>query len=42
MIASTILAVFFVPVFFLLLQGLSEWWKPLAGGRSRRSIVCRR
>jgi len=30
MIASTILAVFFVPVFFLLLQSLSEWWKPLA------------
>jgi HAE1 family hydrophobic/amphiphilic exporter-1 len=29
MIASTILAVFFVPVFFLLLQSLSEWWKPL-------------
>jgi HAE1 family hydrophobic/amphiphilic exporter-1 len=29
MIASTILAVFFVPVFFYLLQSLSEWWKPL-------------
>jgi HAE1 family hydrophobic/amphiphilic exporter-1 len=29
MIASTILAVFFVPVFFLLLQSLSEWWKPM-------------
>ena len=29
MIASTILAVFFVPVFFFLLQSLSEWWKPL-------------
>jgi HAE1 family hydrophobic/amphiphilic exporter-1 len=29
MITSTILAVFFTPVFFLLLQGVSEWWKPL-------------
>jgi HAE1 family hydrophobic/amphiphilic exporter-1 len=29
MIASTILAVFFVPVFFFLLQSLSEWWKPM-------------
>jgi HAE1 family hydrophobic/amphiphilic exporter-1 len=29
MIASTILAVFFVPVFFLLFQHLQEWWKPL-------------
>jgi HAE1 family hydrophobic/amphiphilic exporter-1 len=29
MIASTILAVFFVPVFFFLLQSLSEWWKPI-------------
>jgi HAE1 family hydrophobic/amphiphilic exporter-1 len=29
MITSTILAVFFTPVFFLLLQGLSEWWKPM-------------
>lgn len=29
MITSTILAVFFTPVFFFLLQGLSEWWKPL-------------
>jgi HAE1 family hydrophobic/amphiphilic exporter-1 len=29
MIASTILAVFFVPVFFVLLQGIQEWWKPL-------------
>ncbi len=28
MIASTILAVLFVPVFFFILQGLSEWWKP--------------
>ncbi len=28
MIASTILAVFFVPVFFLLFQSLGEWWKP--------------
>jgi HAE1 family hydrophobic/amphiphilic exporter-1 len=27
MIASTILAVFFVPVFYVLLQGLAEWWK---------------
>ena len=29
MITSTVLAVFFTPVFFFLLQGLSEWWKPL-------------
>jgi HAE1 family hydrophobic/amphiphilic exporter-1 len=29
MITSTILAVFFTPVFFFLLQGLSEWWKPI-------------
>ena len=28
MITSTVLAVFFTPVFFLLLQSLSEWWKP--------------
>ncbi|MDZ4819661.1 MAG: multidrug efflux RND transporter permease subunit [Planctomycetota bacterium] len=30
MIASTILAVFFVPVFFLIFQNINEWWKPLA------------
>jgi hypothetical protein len=29
MIASTLLSVFFVPVFFLMLQHVSEWWKPL-------------
>jgi HAE1 family hydrophobic/amphiphilic exporter-1 len=29
MIASTILSVFFVPVFFVLLQAIQEWWKPL-------------
>ena len=29
MIASTILAVFFVPVFFFILQTASEWWSPL-------------
>jgi HAE1 family hydrophobic/amphiphilic exporter-1 len=29
MIASTILAVFFVPVFFLWFQHLGEWWRPL-------------
>ncbi|MEX2140775.1 MAG: multidrug efflux RND transporter permease subunit [Pirellulales bacterium] len=29
MIASTILAVFFVPVFFVILQTIQEWWKPL-------------
>jgi HAE1 family hydrophobic/amphiphilic exporter-1 len=29
MIASTILAVFFVPVFFFILQSISEWWKPM-------------
>ena len=27
MIASTLLAVFFVPVFFVLTQGLSDWWR---------------
>jgi HAE1 family hydrophobic/amphiphilic exporter-1 len=26
MIASTLLAVFFVPVFFVLTQGFSDWW----------------
>jgi HAE1 family hydrophobic/amphiphilic exporter-1 len=26
MLASTILAVFFTPVFFVIFQGLSEWW----------------
>ncbi|BBO33302.1 efflux RND transporter permease subunit [Lacipirellula parvula] len=29
MITSTVLAVFFTPVFFLMLQGVSEWWKPM-------------
>jgi len=29
MIASTLLSVFFVPVFFLILQHVNEWWKPL-------------
>jgi HAE1 family hydrophobic/amphiphilic exporter-1 len=29
MIASTILSVFFVPVFFVVLQGIQEWWKPM-------------
>ncbi|RIK74684.1 MAG: hydrophobe/amphiphile efflux-1 family RND transporter [Planctomycetota bacterium] len=29
MIASTILAVFFVPVFFLVIQSGAEWWKPI-------------
>jgi hydrophobic/amphiphilic exporter-1 (mainly G- bacteria), HAE1 family len=28
MLASTILAVFFVPVFFFYCQSLSEWFKP--------------
>jgi hypothetical protein len=28
MITSTVLAVFFTPVFYLLCQSLSEWWKP--------------
>ncbi|MBA4017053.1 MAG: hydrophobe/amphiphile efflux-1 family RND transporter [Pirellula sp.] len=28
MLASTVLTVFFVPVFFVLFQRLSEWWKP--------------
>jgi multidrug efflux pump subunit AcrB len=26
MIAATILSVFFVPAFFVLTQGLSDWW----------------
>ena len=26
MIASTVLAVFFVPVFYVVMQGISEWW----------------
>jgi hypothetical protein len=26
MIASTLLAVLFVPVFFIVFQSLSEWW----------------
>ena len=29
MVASTILAVFFVPVFFAILQSIQEWWKPI-------------
>jgi HAE1 family hydrophobic/amphiphilic exporter-1 len=29
MIASTVLSVFFVPVFFVVLQAVQEWWKPL-------------
>ncbi|HZY83742.1 MAG TPA: efflux RND transporter permease subunit [Gemmataceae bacterium] len=28
MITSTVLAVFFVPVFYVLIQRLSEWWSP--------------
>jgi HAE1 family hydrophobic/amphiphilic exporter-1 len=28
MIASTVLAVFFVPVFYVVCQGFSEWWSP--------------
>ena len=31
MIASTVLAVFFVPVFFVVLQRLSEYWRMPAG-----------
>jgi hydrophobic/amphiphilic exporter-1 (mainly G- bacteria), HAE1 family len=29
MIASTVLAVFFVPVFFQICQHISEWWSPI-------------
>jgi HAE1 family hydrophobic/amphiphilic exporter-1 len=29
MIAATVLAVFFVPVFYVLMQRLSEWRHPL-------------
>ena len=29
MITSTILAVFFVPVFFLFCQHINEWWRPI-------------
>jgi HAE1 family hydrophobic/amphiphilic exporter-1 len=29
MIAGTVLAVFFVPVFFVIVQRFNEWWKPL-------------
>jgi HAE1 family hydrophobic/amphiphilic exporter-1 len=29
MISKTLLSVFFVPVFFLILQHVNEWWKPL-------------
>ena len=36
MIASTLLAVFFVPVFFVLCEGLSERW---ARARQRRKAV---
>lgn len=32
MIASTILAVFFVPVFFVLCQKVGEWWSPSKKG----------
>jgi HAE1 family hydrophobic/amphiphilic exporter-1 len=43
MLASTILAVFFVPVFFVVFQHLSEWRKPrhapLAKGASTTSVV---
>ncbi len=28
MLAATVLAVFFVPVFYVLMQKLSEWWRP--------------
>jgi HAE1 family hydrophobic/amphiphilic exporter-1 len=27
MIAATVLAVFFVPVFFVIFQSLGEWWR---------------
>ncbi|QDU29769.1 Efflux pump membrane transporter BepE [Anatilimnocola aggregata] len=43
MLASTILAVFFVPVFFLVFQHVSEWWRPRAsatlGGASGHSVA---
>ena len=36
MIASTILAVFFVPVFFVVFQTMGEWWR---GGPSQNPEV---
>jgi len=29
MLAATVLAVFFVPVFYVVMQRLAEWWKPV-------------
>jgi HAE1 family hydrophobic/amphiphilic exporter-1 len=40
MIASTILAVFFVPVFYSLMQSLAEWWRPFVpAGASAHSLA---
>jgi HAE1 family hydrophobic/amphiphilic exporter-1 len=38
MIASTVLAVFFVPVFYVIFQSMAEWWKR-PKRKSRESIV---
>lgn len=37
MITSTVLAVFFVPVFYVVMQSLSEWWKPLKPAEASHS-----
>jgi HAE1 family hydrophobic/amphiphilic exporter-1 len=39
MIASTLLAVFFVPVFYVVCQGFSEWW---SGGKAPRRPLLHR
>lgn len=39
MIAATVLAVFFVPVFFQLCQRFSEWWKPLQPKEGEELLV---
>ena len=42
MLTSTFLAIFFVPVFYIVLQGLREWRRPMAvapGGESHAALV---
>jgi HAE1 family hydrophobic/amphiphilic exporter-1 len=34
--AATFLSIFFVPVFFVLLEGFSEWWRRLRHSEVRR------
>ena len=38
MIASTVLAVFFVPVFFVVIQSMAEMWEN-RGGRKRGAVA---